>query len=173
MQYSKSVIRRAEQILGYGITDIAGVRTHPVVDGVVYADLFSDTSVEVPGYTGSISKAFNGRSNGIEYYNEIHLDQSKCKKLKQVTLDLDWGSQCFFSEVKELLDWLQENSAADGLDNAGVESKKIEDFNVRYRDVSDKSADLNATLYDGFGFYIRRPLIIDVAKEQKDGSRYF
>lgn len=173
MKYAKSVIRRAEQILGYGITCIAGERTYPVIDGVVYMDLFNDSDFTIDGYTGTIKKAFNGRINGVEYYNQIYLDTRYCKKLKEVTLDLDWGSQCFNEEITGLLDWLTENTGGDLLDDAGISSKKIEDFSVSYRDADEKSVDLSIILNEGFGYYIRKPFIIDVAREQKDGSRYF
>lgn len=169
MAYKKSVIRRAEQILGYGISSMAGERTYPVSEGTVYTDLFSDADIVIPGYTGTIVKSFNGKRNGVEYFNQIQLD--KCK-LKEVSLDLDWGSQCFYTEIDGLLEWLDE-SGTDSLDDVGVASKKIEDFSVSFRDSSEKASDLSSSLYDTFGFYIRRPFIIDVAKEQKDAARYF
>lgn len=171
MGYPKSVIRRAEQILGYGITETPGERVYPVIDGVVYTDLFQGDVEAIVGYTGTIRKSFNGRSNGVEYYNQIDL-VARCH-LKEVTLDLDWGSECFNKEIDGLLEWLSENSAADNLDEAGVKSKKIEDFSVTKGTAEEKSNDISIILNEGFGFYIRRPLLIDVAREQKDGSRYF
>ena len=172
MAYPKSVIRRAEQILGYCITSVAGVRTYPVIDGIVYADLFSDSDpITIEGYTGTIKKSFNGRSNGMEYYNQLDLGSS-CH-LKEVTLDLYWGSECFYTDIDGLLLWLQVNTPADSLDDAGVKSKKIEDFSVSYSTAAEKQDDINIILHDGFGFYVRRPLIIGVAQEQGDGSRYF
>lgn len=170
MAYPKSVIRRAEQILGYGITSIAGERTYPVSYGTVYTDLFTDSDdIVIHGYTGTIVKSFNGKRNGVEYYNQIELHKTK---LKEVTLDLDWGNNCFNKEIDALLEWLDDNSTG-SLDDVGVSSKKIEDFSVSFRDASEKSADLNSSLVETFGFYIRRPLLIDVAKEQKDAARYF
>lgn len=173
MGYAKSVIRRAEQILGYGITGVGGERTYPVIDGVVYMDLFNDSDFTINGYNGTIKKAFNGRVNGVEYFNQLFLDTRYCKKLKEITIDLDWGSQCFDTEISGLLDWLTENTGADMLDDTGISSKKIEDFSVSYRDAEEKSLDLNLILNEGFGYYIRRPFIVDVAKEQKDASGYF
>lgn len=40
MSHSKNTIRRAEQILGYGIGERQGKREYPVIDGVIYTDLF-------------------------------------------------------------------------------------------------------------------------------------
>lgn len=172
MTYSKSIIRRAEQILGYGITDVAGVREYPVVDGVIYTDLFDgDVDVEIPNYTGSFKKAFNGKYNGLEYYNEIHLT-GKCKT-DTVELELNWGSKCFIKEIEDLLTWLQDNSAADILDNANVESKKNEDFNVRFKNSEESQASISDAINAGWGYYIRRPLIISVASEQRNDGRYF
>ena len=168
--YPKSVIRRAEQILGYGITELEGERTYPIIDCIVYADVFTDQEVVIEGYTGTVVKAFNGKRNASEYWNELHL--SKCR-LKEVTLDLSWGDECFNEEIKGLLDWLVENGATDSLDSAGVKTKKIEDFSATYATAEETVVDINAILHDGFGYYIRRPFIIDVAREQKDGSRYF
>jgi len=173
MPYSKNVIRRAEQILGYGITSIAGERTYPVIDGVVYADLFSEADpIVITGYTGTIKKAFNGRLNGLEYYNELILD-TRHKKLKEVTVDLFWGNACFDQEITDLLDWLTENPSTESLDSAGVSNVKIEDFSQSTRTASEKSEDINIILNEGFGYYIRRPFIIDVAREQRDAARYF
>jgi hypothetical protein len=172
MAYPINIIRRAEQILGYGITDVAGVREYSVVDGVIYTDLFDgDVDVEIPNYTGSFKKAFNGKFNGLEYYNEIHL-LSKCK-FDTVELELNWGSKCFIKEIEDLLTWLQENTSTDILDSATVESKKIEDFNVRYKNTEEAEASIRDAINAVWGYYIRRPLIISVAREQKNGFRYF
>lgn len=172
MAYPISIIRRAEQILGYGITDVAGVREYSVVDGVIYTDLFDgDVDVEIPNYTGSFRKAFNGKYNGLEYYNEIHLT-GKCKT-DTVELELNWGSKCFNKEIEDLLTWLQENTSTDILDNSTVESKKIEDFNVRFKNTEESTTSIRESLNSGWGYYIRRPLIISVAGEQKHGFRHF
>ena len=171
MKYPAPVQRRAEQILGYSFNSVGGERMYPVIDGVVYTDLFEETdTITIEGYTGKIKKAFNGRSNGVEYYNQLILD--KCR-LKEVTLDLSWGSACFNKDIDGLLAWLNDNPATDSLDNAGVASKKIEDFSVTHRTASDTSVDINIILNEGYGFYIRKLFIIDVAKEQKDSARYF
>lgn len=170
MAYPNNIIRRAEQILGYGITDVAGVREYSVVDGVIYTDLF-EGEVTIPGYSGTFKRAFNGKFNGLTYYNEIHLN-SKCKT-DTVELELDWGSMAFDAEIDDLLKWLEDNPAADILDAANVESKKIEDFNVRYKNTEEAEASIRDAISAGWGYYIRRPLIIGVAREQRDGWRYF
>lgn len=169
MPYTKSVIRRAEQILGYGITDTTGTRTFPVIDGVVYADLFTgDATIE--GFTGTITKTFNGRRNAMTYWNELRV--VSCH-LKEVTVTATWGSEEFMTDIDGLLAWLDENPAAENLDTAGVKTKKMEDFSATYGTAEETNADINTILHDGFGYYIRRPFIIDVAREQKDASRYF
>jgi hypothetical protein len=170
MAYSKSIIRRAEQILGYGITNIPGSRQYPVIDGVVYTDLF-EGDVEIENYSGSFKKAFNGQFNGLEYYNEIHL-LSKCKQ-SNLELDLEWGNSCFFKEIKDLLDWLQDNPTSSSLDNASVESKKIEDFTVRFKNSEESQASIRDAINSVWGYYIRKPLIISVAREQRNDWRYF
>src|SRR5690606_23369079 len=165
MAYSNNIIRRAEQILGYGITDVAGVREYSVVDGVIYTDLF-EGEVTIPGYTGTFKRAFNGKFNGLTYYNEIHLT-NKCKT-DTVGLELDWGSTAFDAEIDDLLKWLEDNSAADILDTANVEYKKIEDFTVRYKNTEEAEASIRDSISTGWGYYIRRPLIIGVAREQRN-----
>lgn len=167
--YSNSVIRRAEQILGYGISSTAGTRTFPVVDGVVYADLFTgDATIE--DFTGTITKTFNGRRNALTYWNELRV--VSCH-LKEVTVTATWGSADFMTDIDGLLAWLDENPSTENFDEAGVASKKIEDFSVSFRTAEEKQLDLNTILHEGFGYYIRRPFIIDVAKEQRHGYRYF
>lgn len=168
--YPTSVIRRAEQILGYGITSTAGERQYKVVDGVIYTDLFTG-SVTIPDYNGTFTLAFNGKVNGQTYYNEIHLD-SKCKQ-DTVKLTLSWGSNEFLTEITDLLEWLKDNTGTDALDQANVESKKIEDFNVKYRNTDETAAATMTAISDNWGYYIRRPLIIGVSKEQRNDWRYF
>lgn len=167
--YSNSVIRRAEQILGYGISTTAGTRTFPVIDGVVYADLFTgDATIE--DFTGTITKTFNGRRNALTYWNELRV--VSCH-LKEVTVTATWGSTDFMTDIDGLLAWLDENPAVDNLDFAGTKSLKIEDYAETLGTVEETVSDINTILHEGFGYYIRRPFIIDVAREQKDGSRYF
>lgn len=162
--------RRLEQILGYGFSNNGEPREYTVVDGVIYVDVF-DGDVTLP-FNAKHRKAFNGRKNGMDYWNEIHLDTNKHNG-KTVELNLAWGSCEFDSDVQSLLDWLEENPASDSLDDTGISSKKIEDFSVSFRDSSEKQADFNTTLENGYGFYIRRPLLVSVSSEQKDASRYF
>lgn len=169
MPYPNSVIRRAEQILGYGITDTAGERVYAVSDGVVYTDLFTG-DVTIEGYTGTIKKAFNGRVNGMTYFNQLILDTCH---LEEVTLTLTWGSEQFMTDIDGLLAWLNENSTADNLDEVSIKSKKIEDFSVTKASAEEARDNASIILNEGYGFYIRRSFIIDVAKEQRDASRYF
>lgn len=160
-------MRRIEQIVGYGISDIDGERTFTPVDGVLYVDLFEG---DIPEGLGV--KSFNGKRNGVEYYNQIELPKNYCKQ-GDVTLDLDWGSTEYNEEIQGLIDWLEENPTVDNLDDAGVKSKKIEDFSVTKGTAAETQADINTILLDGYGYYIRRPLIVGVSSEQKDGYRYF
>ena len=96
MSHSINTIRRAEQILGYGIGTGTGAREYPVIDGVIYTDLFEgDLNVELPF---EYRLAFNGKVGHTTYYNEI-IVKSKCKSTVEV--DAVWGSCEFDKEIKE------------------------------------------------------------------------
>ena len=168
MSYSKSTIRRAEQILGYGITDIGGVREFTVIDGVINTDLFEGDPT-ITGIT-DFKKAFNGRVGGTTYFNQIILTNS-CKGT--VEIDAIWGSCDFNDDISGLLEWLEENPATDSLDTAGVKSLKIEDFSQTSGTAEETQADINTILHNGYGFYVRRPVIFDVSSEHRHDHRYF
>lgn len=171
MPYSSNTLRRAEQILGYGIAGTPAnptEREYAVVDGVAYVDLFSGTAT-VEGQTG-FKTAFNGRVNGMSYFNEI-IFANNCKGTVKITAK--WGSDTFMTDIAGLLDWLEDNNPSSSLDSAGVQRKSMEDFDVTYRTSVEKQNDLDIILHDGYGFYIRKPFILDVSKEQKDAGRYF
>lgn len=156
-----NVERRAEAILGYGISDKEGARVYRVLDGIIYTDLFEGA---VPtGYR----RGFNGRQD-TDYFNELYVD----KRLRgKVELDLAWGSKTFNLEIKGLLDWLALNAGLD-TSNAGVKSKRIEDFSITNGTAEEQQDDINVAISNEYGFYIRRPLIINVG-EQRDAGRYF
>lgn len=164
-----NTIRRAEQILGYGITKTSGKRYFTVVDGVIYTDLYTG-EVTLP-FTDKFKKAFNGRVNGMTYFNEIRLD-TNCYDGKDVELELAWGSTDFDDDIQGLTDWI-EDTGDESLDNVGVKSKKIEDFNVSYSDAEETEDSKQSALIDTYGFYIRRPLIIGISSEQKHNERHF
>ena len=108
MNHSTNTIRRAEQILGYGIGTGTGVREYPVIDGVIYTDLFEgDLNVELPF---EYKLAFNGKMGHTSYYNEI-IVKSRCKSTVEV--DAIWGSCEFDKEIKSLLDWLEAKGIVD------------------------------------------------------------
>lgn len=163
--------RRLEQILGYGISDTAGARTYQVVDGVIYADLFDTAPTSIPGFPGAFHVAFNGKRNGMSYWNEIILDAPTC--LASVTLDLDWGSDDFNTEIQPLLDWLIANPGASMLDAAAVKSKHIEDFSVTMASGEELVDNQDAILAADWSFYIRSPLIIGVSREHRNDWRHF
>lgn len=170
MPYTTTTIKRAEQVLGYGIADTqpsATVREYPVIDGVIYTDLFSGNAT-IDGEVQT-SVRFNGKQ-GTDYYNEVNYS-SKCSD--KVSISANWRSDTFMTEIAPLLDWLEADDPTTVLDSAGVASKKIEDFSVSYRTSSEKKEDLNNAFVDGFGYYIRRPLILDVSEEQRHNERYF
>lgn len=169
MNYSVRTIRRASEILGYSFNNQSGVREYPVIDGTIYTDLFTG-DVIIDGYSGTIKKSFNGKSNSTDYYNEITLDCS-ARHLKTVTLNLRWGSSCFCTEIKDLLDYLQ--SETFNTDDAGVSSKKIEDFSVSFKTADETTNDKTMIISENFSFYIRRPLIVGVSKESRHDERYF
>lgn len=166
MAYSNATIRRAEQILGYGIKAGTGEREYPVIDGVVYTDLFSGTAT-VDGVT--FTPAFNGKKYGTTYYNELHVN-SNCNRTVKVTAA--WGSTTFETELKDLLDWIEENPAVDSLDSAGAKSLRIKDYAETFGTASEQTQDLTDVIDRGWGFYVRKPLIISVG-ETSNAAGYF
>lgn len=169
MGYSGNTIRRAQQILGYGFNETNGPREYAVIDGIIYTDVFEgDPTIE--GIT-SYKKAFNGRVGGTTYFNQIILT-SKCKT-RYMSVDASWGSCDFNEDIKGLLDWLEANPATTSLSEADVKSKKIEDFSVTKGTAEETSANVSVILNEGYGFYISRPLILDVSPEQRYDYRHF
>lgn len=167
MAYSTNTIRRAEQILGYGIGTGTGGREYPVIDGVIYTDLFEgDLNVELPF---EYRLAFNGKVGHTSYYNEIIVN-SKCQK--SVKVDAVWGSTSFNAEIKSLLDWLEANPATDSLDNAGTKSIRIKDTAETFSTGEEQIQTLNNLINNSYGYYIRKPLIISFGRN-KDAARYF
>lgn len=169
MSYTARTIRRATQILGYNFCDTPGVREFSVVDGTIYTGLFTG-DVTIANYTGTITKAFNGNTSGTDYYNEIILDCSS-RYMDTVSLDLSWGSDDFVCEIKDLLDYLQDDTF--DVDDAGVSSKKIEDFSISLKNSEATTDDKSRIINENFSFYIRRPLIVSVSKENRHDERYF
>ncbi len=84
-----------------------------------------------------------------------------------------WGSDDFDTDIDGLLLWLSENPTTDSLDEAGVKSKKIEDFSVTKGSAEETVADVNIILHEGYGYYIRRPVIFDVSSEHRHDYRHF
>lgn len=170
MKYPKNTIRRAEKIVRYGLTGGDGERTYLVVDNVVYTDVFED-DITITGYNGSYKKAFNGDFNSTDYYNEIHLT-SRCIP-KQITVSADWGSKCLLKELEQLLDWLEDNTFEDSMDNAGAKSLKIEDFSITQGSAEEVQKAKYDSIMANFSFYIRNPIIVGVSPEWKDDYRHF
>jgi len=169
MSYTLRTIRRAAQILGYNFCDTIDARDYSVVDGTIYTGVFTG-DVTIANYTGTITKAFNGKTSGTDYYNEIILDCSS-RYLDTVSLDLSWGSDDFVCEIKDLLDYLSTDTF--DVDYAGVSSKKIEDFTISLKDSEATTDDKSRIINENFSFYIRRPLIVSVSKENRHDERYF
>ena len=167
MSHSINTIRRAEQILGYGIGDFQGVREYPVIDGVIYTDLFEGKlETELPF---EYKLAFNGKVGHTAYYNEI-IVMSGCKSTVEV--DAVWGSCDFDKEIKSLLDWLEANPVTDSLDNAGTKSIRIKDVSETFNTGEEQTQTLNDLLNNSYGYYIRKPLIISFG-DNKDAAGYF
>ena len=160
-----TTIRRLEQILGYGFSTTVGVREYPVIDGVIYTDVFENK----PVLPFKHKLAFNGNVNALDYYNEI-IVLDKCART--VEIDADWGSSKFDSEIKDLADWLEANPSTDSLDNVGTKSIRIKDTSETFATGEELSDNLSRLLEQGYGYYIRRPLIISFG-EQSDAARYF
>lgn len=168
MAYSANTIRRVEQIIGYGLSDVSGERNYTPVDGILYTDAFEGDAT-LTGYTGTFVKRFNGKQ-GMTFFNEIILS-GKC--LGEVTVNAAWGSNDLECELKPLLDWVEADDPNALIDDAGVASKKIEDFSVSFRDSEETKAQTIDGLISGYGFYIRRPFILDVSEEHRRNERYF
>lgn len=173
MAYSTNTIRRAEGILGYGISPTAGPRKYTPVDGIIYTDLFEGVPL-INGVT-AFETAFNCKINALGYYNQIILPlrSSLARRPVQVEVDALWGSCEFDKDIKSLLDWLEANPVSNAMNNAGVRSKQVEDFRTTTGTAEERQQDLNAILKEGYGYYISRPLIVGVGSEQRDASRYF
>lgn len=169
MAYTTNELRRAEALLGYGIQNGSGQRKYVVVDDVVYTDLFQGEPT-IDGYTGTITKRFNGRY-GTTYFNEIVLEPHKCKR--EVTVGATWGSSDFLAEIDELLEWIHENPFTEQADNAGIKSVKIEDFSATQGTAEETKTSFYDALRASWSFYIRNPLIISVTPEQRDDYRHF
>ena len=168
MAYSVATLRRAEQMLHYGIQDGTDERTYPVVDGVIYTDAFTGTPT-IDGYTGTITKRFNG-AQGATYFNEIYV--TGCH-LSELSVTATWGSETLRTELDALLAWIDDDDFADTADDADVQSKKIEDFSVTKKDAAATKKGLYEALMGSFSFYIRNPIIVSVTKEQRHDERYF
>lgn len=167
MSHSINTIRRAEQILGYGIGTGTGMREYPVIDGVIYTDLFDgDLNVKLPF---EYKLAFNGKVGHTAYYNEI-IVKGRCKNTVEV--DAVWGSCEFNKEIESLLDWLEENPVSDSLDNAGTKSIRIKDTAETFNTGEEQTQTVNDLLNSGYGYYIRKPLIISFG-DNKDAAGYF
>lgn len=162
--------RRAEQILGYGINttqDEAEEREYTCIDGVIYTDLFEGTPIV--GNFGIFKPAFNGRTHNIDYFNEVILPSNYNGRVK---ITAKWGSDKFMSDIDGLLQWLDKDPTT-SLNNAGVSSKKIEDFTVSFRTADETQSGVETILNEGYGFYVRKPLIVTIGSEKPDAGRYF
>ena len=167
MSHNINTIRRAEQILGYGIGTGTGAREYPVIDGVIYTDLFEgDLNVELPF---EYKRAFNGKVGHTSYYNEI-IVKSNCQSTVEV--DAVWGSCEFNKEIEALLDWLEANPVTDSLDNAGTKSIRIKDTAETFNTGEEQNQTIYDLLNSGYGYYIRKPLIISFG-DNKDAAGYF
>lgn len=165
--YKDSTIRRAEQILGYSIADGTGVREYPVIDSVVYTDAFEGVAT-VEGLTDVIT-GFNGKKYGTDYKNELYIGR-KCPATVKVTAS--WGSTKLRTELKDLLDWIENDSVVDSLDTTATKSLRIKDYSETFATASEVSENISDIVMRGWGYYVRRPLIISFG-EQKDAAGYF
>ena len=152
--------RRLENIIGYGISNTAGEREFILIDGVIYADLFEGTpTVEGMTVTGV---RFNGKQGGT-YFNEIRVDSTDwCKDETTVKVTADWGSDTFETDAQELLDYISSNATGE----AGVRSKKIEDFSVTVAGGEESINDFWQYVNLNWGWMIRNSLLIDIAPER-------
>ena len=153
---------RTMKTIGYDWRIDPAERTYPVIDGVAYVDVFTAEDNNGGKYS------FNGDHNA-EYYNQIVVDDCN----DTVTLTLDWGSNQFECDIKPMIDWYDANPASKLLSGAGVKSKKIEDYSVTKGTAEETIADIQTSMIEAFGYFIRRPLIVSIAGDQRDAGRYF
>jgi len=141
---------------------IEGTRQFPLIDGVIYADLFTGDvdSITIEGFeiTGL---RFNGMQ-GMEYNNEILVKEKHCKDETLVDVEATWGNVEFETDAQDLIDYIASGATGE----VGVRNKKIEDFSVTVASGAESVIDFWSYVNLNWGFLIRRPLIIDVAPER-------
>lgn len=167
--YTDDTLREASSILGYGINyeaTTATEREYPVIDGVVYTDVFTGTAT-VDGV--EFTPEFNGNKYDTAYYNELHI-KGKCKSTVKVTAK--WGSNTLIGDLTNLLDWLTNNQFGDRVDGAVTKSIRIKDTAESFATGDERNDSIDETIRRSFGYYIRRPMIISFG-ENKDAARYF
>lgn len=140
--YINNASQRLQSLLGYKFSSEVGSRSFIVRQGyrTVYTDVFTGTpTVTVDGvvkdpstYTVRWFDSLDG-----EVFNSIVFKQHLSRSVEHISVEADWGfASCMPSELQLLLARLFDaNSVEQGADGR-VQSKKIEDFTVTYRDGS-------------------------------------
>lgn len=134
-QCSPEATQLLESLLCLDFSQDTGERTFTVREGMrtVFTGIFSNVnSVTVGGQPVDYYPAFFDKRNG-EFFNSIVLDEAVCG---DVVVDADWGFDALPADLQKLL------ANADAVVSQAysvkeVKSKRVEDFQVTYSDLSD------------------------------------
>lgn len=134
-QCSEEAKQFLESLLCLDFSQDSGERTFTAREGMrtVFTGIFSNVrSVTVNGQAVDYYPAFFDKRNG-DYFNSIVLTKPVCG---EVVIDADWGFNELPADLKKLL------ANADAVTSQAysvkeVKSKRVEDFQITYSDLSD------------------------------------
>src|SRR5690606_2362425 len=137
-QCSEEAKQFLESLLCLDFSQDSGERTFTAREGMrtVFTGIFSNVrSVTVGGQAVDYYPAFFNKRNG-DYFNSNVLDKPVCG---EVVVDADWGFDELPADLKKLL------ANADAVTSQAytvkeVKSKRVEDFQIIYSDLSDYEA---------------------------------
>ena len=124
-----------ESLLCLDFSQDSGERTFTAREGMrtVFTGIFSDvSSVTVGGQAVSYHPAFFDKRNG-SFFNSIVLDKPVCG---EVVVDADWGFDELPADLKKLLA-NADKVVSQSYSVKEVKSKRVEDFQITYSDLSD------------------------------------
>jgi hypothetical protein len=134
-QCSEEAKQFLESLLCLDFSQDSGERTFTAREGMrtVFTGIFSNVrSVTVGGQAVGYYPAFFDKRNG-DYFNSIVLDKPVCG---EVVIDADWGFDELPADLKKLLA-NAEAVTSQAYSTKEVKSKRVEDFQITYSDLSD------------------------------------
>lgn len=137
-QCSEEAKQFLESLLCLDFSQDSGERTFTAREGMrtVFTGIFSDVrSVTVNGQAVGYYPAFFDKRSG-DYFNSIVLDKPVCG---EVVIDADWGFDELPADLKKLLA-NAEAVTSQAYSVKEVKSKRVEDFQITYSDLSDDEA---------------------------------